>query len=1642
MQRPDIQEVLKNRILVLDGAMGSLIQEYKLSDADYRGERFKDFPHEVKGNNDLLSLTRPDVIREIHEQYLEAGADILETNTFSGTSIAMADYHMEDLVYELNYESARIAREAADKYTAMNPNKPRFVAGSIGPTNRTLSLSPDVNDPGYRAVTFDELVEAYSEQIRGLIDGGADVLLVETIFDTLNAKAALFAISNLTQNPSAAAAAPIERDFKSPLSQQGKGLGIGVEQEVSPPSQKKKGLGVEVKPNFWTTDWDKWKVLKPFARENRKNPTEAEDIIWQAVRGQKLGYKIRRQHAIADFIVDFVNIDKKLVIEIDGSIHQEFDNPDYDAYRTWILNQEGFRVIRFSNEQVINELDWVLAEIKNNLTLNPSPSERDLNVNHSSAAAAPPFNTNLTLNPSPTERDFKSPLSQQGKGLGIGVMISGTITDASGRTLSGQTTEAFLTSISHMPLLSVGLNCALGADLMRPYVQTLSEKAPFMTSAHPNAGLPNEMGEYDQSPAEMAEIVEGFLQDNFLNIIGGCCGTTPAHIKAIAEVAAKYQPREIPEVEKIQRLSGLEPFNVTENIKFVNVGERCNVTGSKKFARLIREGDYDAALAVAREQVENGAQVVDINLDEGMIDGVVAMNRFCNLLMAEPDIARVPFMIDSSKWEVIESGLKCVQGKCIVNSISLKEGEEKFIESAQKVKRYGAAVVVMAFDEQGQADNYERRIEICERAYWILVNQVGFKPEDIIFDPNILTVGTGIEEHNNYAVDFINATRWIKTHLPYAKVSGGVSNVSFSFRGNEPIREAIHTVFLYHAIKSGMDMGIVNAGQLGVYDDLPKDLLEHCEDLILNRRSDAAERMVTFAETFKSKGKEQVIDNAWRDQPVGKRLEHALIKGITEFIDQDTEEARAAADRPLHVIEGPLMDGMNVVGDLFGEGKMFLPQVVKSARVMKKAVAYLLPFIEAEKNSPPTPRGGVDKQSTIPPPGARGLYRETADPILYGLLKDFSKRMRNQPTEAESLLWNGLSGKELEGYKFRRQHIIGQYIADFVCLSENLIIEVDGLIHQLPENKESDEQRTAWLNEKGFRVLRVTNDEVLRNYEKTLDKILVELKISPSPPTPRGGAEGRNSPSGGKGASILLATVKGDVHDIGKNIVGVVLGCNNYEIIDMGVMVPTDKILAAAKEHNVDIIGLSGLITPSLDEMVGVAKEMQRQGFTMPLLIGGATTSRIHTAVKIDPHYSGPVIHVLDASRAVPVAGKLTQTKETYAQALLDIKAEYAKMREDHAKRTKAKDYIDIEAARNNKTNIDWAQYQATKPQWLGNKYFYDYSLEEIAKYIDWTPFFQTWQLSGKYPKIFEDAVVGDEAKKLYKDAKAMLDGVIKNKLLTANAVVGFYPANSDGDDIVLHDFEEFEVSFAGQGQQKRTEYRVINDELRMMNDTGEHSITQSSTILHHLRQQNQKAQNLANLCLSDFVAPQPPKGGFTVSSSGGQRADYLGAFAVTTGLGIETLLEKYEADHDDYSSIMLKAIADRLAEAFTELLHERVRKEFWGYAKDENLSNEDLISEKYHGIRPAPGYPACPDHTEKAILWDLLDADRTGITITESFAMYPASSVSGFYFAHPEAKYFTIGKIQKDQVIDYAARKGMDIETAEKWLSPVLGYD
>jgi 5-methyltetrahydrofolate--homocysteine methyltransferase len=979
------------------------------------------------------------------------------------------------------------------------------------------------------------------------------------------------------------------------------------------------------------------------------------------------------------------------------------------------------------------------------------------------------------------------------------------------------------------------------------------------------------MGEYDESPEQMGEVIDGFLRDNLINIIGGCCGTTPGHIRVIADLAAKYNPRLIPETEPILKLSGLEPMDITKLTNFVNIGERCNVSGSKMFARLIRSGDYDAALSIARDQVENGAQVIDVNVDEGMIDGVEAMRTFLNLMAAEPDISRVPLMIDSSKWEVIEAGLKCVQGKAIVNSISLKEGEEKFRESAQNVLRYGAAAVVMAFDETGQADSLERRIEICSRAYRILVEEVGFPPQDIIFDPNILTVATGMEEHNNYAVDFINATRWIKENLPHAKVSGGVSNVSFSFRGNEPVREAIHTAFLYHAVKAGMDMGIVNAGQLGIYDEIPKATLELVEDVLLNRRPDATDRLITFAETIKDKGKVATgPDLTWRTLPVKERMSHALVKGIADYVDEDVEECRHLFARPLEVIEGPLMDGMSIVGDLFGEGKMFLPQVVKSARVMKKAVAYLQPFIEAEKQ---------------------------------------------------------------EG-----------------------------------------------------------------------------------------------SSSAGK---ILLATVKGDVHDIGKNIVGVVLGCNNYEIVDLGVMVPTDKILAAAIEHNVDIIGLSGLITPSLDEMVGVAKEMERRHFTMPLLIGGATTSRIHTAVKIDPNYSGAVIHVLDASRSVPVAGKLIQSESSQAKVLSDIKLEYAKLRDDHAKRGGEKAHVPINKARANKAKIDWSGFKATKPEFLGTRVYDDYDLGDIVKYIDWTPFFQTWQLHGKYPKIFEDRIVGVEAMKLFEDAAVLLGEIIRDKSLKAKAVIGFWPANSIEDDIVLHHFEELNsggVTGERHGSNGHIEYKISHPATEKLN--GGELISDTAVVLHHLRQQSQKAANLANYCLSDFVAPL---------ESG--HMDYVGGFAVTAGIGIEALIDKFEKDHDDYNSIMVKAIADRLVEALAELMHQRVRKEIWGYIPDETLSNEELIKESYKGIRPAPGYPACPDHTEKRMLFDLLQAEQLGITLTESYAMYPASSVSGWYFSHPDSRYFPVGKIFKDQVEDYARRKAMPLEEIERWLSPVLGY-
>jgi len=1239
----DIQEVLKNKILVLDGAMGTMIQGYTLDENDFRGERFKEHKGDLKGNNDLLSLTRPDIIKEIHLKYLEAGADIIETNTFSGTSIAMADYHMEELVYELNYESARIAKEAAEIYTKKYPSKPRFVAGSIGPTNRTASLSPDVNNPGYRAVTFDDLVKAYYEQVKGLAEGGVDLFLVETVFDTLNCKAALFAI---------------------------------------------------------------------------------------------------------------------------------------ETYR-------------------------------------------------------------------------------EDTGKALPVMISGTITDASGRTLSGQTVEAFLYSVTHLPVLTVGFNCALGARQLKQHIRDLAKEASTGISAHPNAGLPNEFGQYDESPEEMAAIIKEFLEEGLVNIIGGCCGTTPAHIKAIAELAANYKPRVIPESDHLSRYSGLEPLKVFKGANFINIGERTNVTGSKMFARLIKEGNYEAALAVARNQVEGGAQVIDVNMDEGMLDSEQAMTTFLNLIASEPDIAKLPIMVDSSKWSVIEAGLKCIQGKAIVNSISLKEGEEKFKEYARKVRKYGAAVVVMAFDEQGQADTYERRIEICKRAYDILTKEVKFPAEDIIFDPNILTVATGIEEHNNYAVDFINATRWIKENLPGVKVSGGVSNISFSFRGNDVVREAMHSAFLYHAIKAGLDMGIVNAGMIEVYENIPKDLLEHVEDVLLNRRPDATERMLEMAEKVKNKGKETVKDETWRKLPVKERLAHALVKGIVDYIDEDVEEARKMYDKPLEVIEGPLMDGMNIVGDLFGEGKMFLPQVVKSARVMKKAVAYLLPYIEEEKK--------------------------------------------------------------------------------------------------------------------------------------------------------KGGGEGQ---SAGK---ILMATVKGDVHDIGKNIVGVVLGCNNYEIIDLGVMVPTEKIIKAAQEHNVDIVGLSGLITPSLDEMVTVAKEMEKAGLKIPLLIGGATTSRIHTAVKIDPHYSGAVVHVLDASRSVPVAGSL-MSSETKEQFIQNIKAEYAKAREEHSKRQKDKNYISIEQARANKAPIDWSATKVTRPAFLGTRFFDDYSLSEISKYIDWTPFFQTWQLKGKFPKILEDPIIGTEAKKLYDDARKLLKEVIEHKLLQARAVIGFFPASREGDDDIQ--LYEFSKEVIDHGNHKHEVYR--EDRTKVL------------TTFHTLRQQGLKGKGIPNLALSDFIAPK---------ESGVN--DYIGAFAVTAGIGIEVLLDKYAKEHDDYNSILIKAIADRLAEAFAECMHEKVRKEYWGYASDEAFDNEALIREEYVGIRPAPGYPACPDHTEKSILFKLLDPNcRTGIALTESYAMYPASSVSGLYFSHPESKYFGLGKIEKDQVVDYARRKAMPVEEVEKWLSPVLNYD
>ncbi|MGC0904699.1 methionine synthase [Pantoea agglomerans] len=1218
-----LKQQLAQRIMVLDGGMGTMIQSYKLEEEDYRGSRFADWPCDLKGNNDLLVLSKPAVIREIHDAYLAAGADILETNTFNATSIAMADYQMESLSAEINFEAARLARACADAWTAKTPDRPRYVAGVLGPTNRTCSISPDVNDPAYRNVTFNQLVEAYRESTRALVEGGSDIIMIETVFDTLNAKAAVYAVQ-----------------------------------------------------------------------------TEMEAL-----------------------------------------------------------------------------------------------------------------------------------------GVALPLMISGTITDASGRTLSGQTTEAFYNSLRHAEPLSFGLNCALGPDELRQYVAELSRIAEGYVTAHPNAGLPNAFGEYDLDAEVMAQQIGEWATAGFLNIIGGCCGTTPQHIAAMVAAVEGVAPRQLPTIPVACRLSGLEPLNITAESLFVNVGERTNVTGSAKFKRLIKEEKYNEALEVALQQVQSGAQIIDINMDEGMLDAEAAMVRFLNLIAGEPDIARVPIMIDSSKWEVIEKGLQCIQGKGIVNSISMKEGEAAFIHHARQVRRYGAAMVVMAFDEVGQADTRARKIEICRRAYRILTEQVGFPPEDIIFDPNIFAVATGIDEHNNYAMDFIGACEDIKRELPHAMISGGVSNVSFSFRGNDPVREAIHAVFLYYAIRKGMDMGIVNAGQLAIYDDLPAELREAVEDVILNRRDDGTERLLALAEKYrggKSDGAQEKQLAEWRSWDVVKRLEYSLVKGITEFIEQDTEEARQQVPRPIEVIEGPLMSGMNVVGDLFGEGKMFLPQVVKSARVMKQAVAYLEPFIEASKEA------------------------------------------------------------------------------------------------------------------------------------------------------------GR---SNGK---IVLATVKGDVHDIGKNIVGVVLQCNNYEIIDLGVMVPGEKILKTAREVNADIIGLSGLITPSLDEMVNMAKEMERQGFTLPLLIGGATTSKAHTAVKIEQHYSGPTVYVQNASRTVGVVSSLLSAtlKEDFVAR---TRKEYETVRIQHARKKPRTPPVSLQAARDNATSIDWESYTPPVPHRPGVSQV-EASIETLRNYIDWTPFFMTWSLAGKYPRIMEDEVVGEEAQRLFADANAMLDRLSQQSLLKPRGVVGIFPANRVGDDIHLYSDE------------RRDEILCVS---------------------HHLRQQTEKT-DFANYCLADFVAPK---------SSG--KADYLGAFAVTGGLEEDALAEAYDRQHDDYNKIMVKALADRLAEAFAEYLHERVRKVIWGFAPNENLSNEELIRENYQGIRPAPGYPACPEHTEKAAIWRLLAVEQqTGMKLTESFAMWPGASVSGWYFSHPDSRYFAVAQIQRDQVEDYAARKGMSVPEVERWLAPNLGYD
>ncbi|EOV0145274.1 methionine synthase [Vibrio vulnificus] len=1217
--RAQIEAQLKQRILLIDGGMGTMIQGYKLQEQDYRGERFADWHSDLKGNNDLLVLTQPQLIKEIHHAYLEAGADILETNTFNATTIAMADYDMESLSEEINFAAAKLAREAADEWTAKNPAKPRYVAGVLGPTNRTCSISPDVNDPGYRNVSFDELVEAYSESTRALIRGGSDLILIETIFDTLNAKACAFAV-----------------------------------------------------------------------------------------------------------------------------------------------------------DSVFEELGFALP-----------------------------------------------------------VMISGTITDASGRTLSGQTTEAFYNSLRHVRPISFGLNCALGPDELRPYVEELSRISETFVSTHPNAGLPNAFGEYDLSPEEMAEHVKEWAQSGFLNLIGGCCGTTPEHIRHMAMAVEGVSPRVLPEIPVACRLSGLEPLTIAKDTLFVNVGERTNVTGSARFKRLIKEELYDEALDVAREQVENGAQIIDINMDEGMLDAEACMVRFLNLCASEPEISKVPIMVDSSKWEVIEAGLKCIQGKGIVNSISLKEGKDKFVEQAKLIRRYGAAVIVMAFDEVGQADTRERKLEICTQAYRILVDEVGFPPEDVIFDPNIFAVATGIDEHNNYAVDFIEAVADIKRDLPHAMISGGVSNVSFSFRGNNYVREAIHAVFLYHCFKNGMDMGIVNAGQLEIYDNVPEKLREAVEDVVLNRRDDATERLLEIAEEYRENAvgkQEDASALEWRTWPVEKRLEHALVKGITEFIVEDTEEARLNASKPLEVIEGPLMDGMNVVGDLFGEGKMFLPQVVKSARVMKQAVAHLEPFINASKQA------------------------------------------------------------------------------------------------------------------------------------------------------------------GSSNGKILLATVKGDVHDIGKNIVGVVLQCNNYEIIDLGVMVPCEQILKVAKEQQVDIIGLSGLITPSLDEMVHVAKEMERLGFDLPLLIGGATTSKAHTAVKIEQNYSHPVVYVNNASRAVGVCTSLL-SDELRPAFVERLQADYELVRDQHNRKKPRTKPVTLEAARANKVAIDWQSYTPPVPSQPGVHVFDDFDVATLRQYIDWTPFFLTWSLVGKYPTIFDHEEVGEEAKRLFEDANEWLDRIEREGLLKARGMCGLFPAASVGDDI-----------------------EVYTDESR----------TQVAKVLHNLRQQTEKPKG-ANYCLSDYVAPK---------ESG--KNDWIGAFAVTGGVNERELADQFKAQGDDYNAIMIQAVADRLAEAFAEYLHERVRKEIWGYAADENLSNEELIREKYQGIRPAPGYPACPEHTEKGPLWELLNVEETiGMSLTSSYAMWPGASVSGWYFSHPDSRYFAIAQIQQDQVESYAKRKGWDLLEAEKWLGP-----